>query len=257
MQSPCCYRHLHQHCQINRSQAPSPRQLGTVRHQPDHPCSSPFSPTCPPHPHHVGQPFRACYALPEEATYPMWGPACWCRCLCRMWYTLHGLAHLWCTLSAFKLCSIWLKPDCIDLGPDNVWQYLHLFSHHCLPLQVHSTFYLICVCSHTIAYCSRCVVVFIKSVHVLTPSSAAPDPAHATRIIGYEPQRSGVLEDKQHMRFTIEEVLRIPSCSYYSSEPGKLAKQFACHHPCPLRTLLPNRSAHAQTLFDCAISFGH
>jgi hypothetical protein len=93
-----------------------------------------------------------------------------------------------------------------------VWRYLRLFSNRRLPLQVRSSIYLI-------------------SALVLTPSPAAPDLAHATRVTGYEPQRSGVLEDEQPAHFTIGAIHRIPSCSYRSLEPHKLAKRLACYPP--------------------------
>jgi hypothetical protein len=100
-----------------------------------------------------------------------------------------------------------------------MWRYLRLFSHCRLPLQVRSSVHLI-------------------SALVLTPSPAAPAPAGPHGLIGYEPQSSGVLGDKQPTHFTIEEILRIPSSSYCSLEPGKLAKRFASYHLCPTRTLL-------------------
>jgi hypothetical protein len=77
------------------------------------------------------------------------------------------------------------------------------------------------------------------SALVLTPSSAAPDPAHTIRVTGYEPQRSGVLGDEQPAHFTIEEIPCIPSRSYRSPEPRNLAKRVACHHLCPARTFPP------------------
>jgi hypothetical protein len=103
------------------------------------------------------------------------------------------------------------------------------------------------------------------SALVLTPSPAAPEPAHATRVTGYEPQRSGVLGDKQPAHFTIEAIHCIPSCSYRSLEPHKLAKRLACYPPRSPRAHWPlpafvgplSRSARARTLFDCATSFRH
>jgi hypothetical protein len=41
------------------------------------------------------------------------------------------------------------------------------------------------------------------------------------------------------VHFTIEEIPCIPSRSNHSLEPGNLAKQIACHHLCPIHTLLP------------------
>jgi hypothetical protein len=89
----------------------------------------------------------------------------------------------------------------------------------------------ICTCSHTVARRSRCEVVFIISVLVLTPLPGAPDPAHAIRVTGNEPQRSGILGDKQTTHFTIKEIHRIPSRFYCSLERRILAKRLACHHP--------------------------
>jgi hypothetical protein len=72
------------------------------------------------------------------------------------------------------------------------------------------------------------------SALVLTPSPAAPAPASPHGLIGYEPQRSGVLGDEQPAHFTIEVIPRIPSRSNRSPEPRILAKRIACpHSPLP------------------------
>jgi hypothetical protein len=60
----------------------------------------------------------------------------------------------------------------------------------------------------------------VLSALVLTPSPAAPGPAHAPRVTGYDPRRSGVLGDKQTAHFTIEEIPCISSCSNHSPEPA-------------------------------------
>jgi hypothetical protein len=95
------------------------------------------------------------------------------------------------------------------------------------------------------------------SALVLTPSPAAPDPAHAIHVTGYEPQHSGVLGDEQPAHFTIEEIPCIPSRSCCSPEPGNLAKRIACYHLCPARTLpgligpLPSLYACSDTVRPC------
>jgi hypothetical protein len=76
------------------------------------------------------------------------------------------------------------------------------------------------------------------SALVLTPSLAAPDPAHAIRVTGYEPQRSGVLGDEQPAHFTIEEIPCIPSRSYRS-----LCRAWRSHKAHCLLSLVP--CAHA------------
>jgi hypothetical protein len=103
------------------------------------------------------------------------------------------------------------------------------------------------------------------SALVLTPSSAAPAPASPHGLLGYEPQRSGVLGDEQPAHFIIEEIPRIPSRSNRSPEPRSLAKRIACYHPrspcafSPLSAFVghPSRSACARTLSDRATAFGH
>jgi hypothetical protein len=88
---------------------------------------------------------------------------------------------------------------------------------------------------------------------------------HALRVTGYEPQRSGVLGDKQPAHFTFEEIPRIPSRSNRSPEPRILAKRIACHHPRSPRAFPPHsafvgppsRSARARTTSDRATPFGH
>jgi hypothetical protein len=99
----------------------------------------------------------------------------------------------------------------------------------------------------------------VLSALVLKPLPAAPDPALAIRVTGYEPQRSGVLGDKQFAHFTIEEIPSITSRSSCSSEPGNLAKRIACHHLCPARTLpalvglLPLLGACSDTVRPCHV----
>jgi hypothetical protein len=88
------------------------------------------------------------------------------------------------------------------------------------------------------------------SALLLTPSLAAPDPAHTIRVTGYEPQCSGVLGDEPPAHFTIEAIHRIPSRSYRSLEPHKLAKRLACYHPRSPRAHLPRRTP--QSLRACS-----
>jgi hypothetical protein len=94
----------------------------------------------------------------------------------------------------------------------------------------------------------------VLSALVLTPSPAAPDPAHATSVTGYEPQRSGLLGDEHPAHFTIEAIHRIPSGSYRSLEPHKLAKRLACYHPCSTRAHLPLSAFVGSHQLLCACS---